>query len=302
MYKSRKRDSSFVRLVIKQQPNWEMSTLSTLFVTLLGVFPQLIQCCHPLTFSVIDLSHTLESSSLKWPTASDFKFSILARGWVQNKFWYEMNKFDTPEHISTHLDAPAHFSDTNWKLHEIPADRLVGPGVVIDIRDRVVNDPDYRLQISDIESWESVHGTIPKGAVVFMWSGWDSRYPDKTATFNSETPDDTSTFHFPGFHPEAVRWLIDNRSIGMVGVDTPSTDYGQSVDFEVHQIISKANVLGLENVNNLMKLPATGSTIVVAPIKVVDGSGVPIRLLALLNQDGQPLCETNYKDGTCFRP
>ncbi|KAH9505597.1 hypothetical protein Btru_055996 [Bulinus truncatus] len=279
------------------------NNMKALFSVLAGLCPVFVLSCLPSSFNVIDLSHTLDKDSLKWPTGSDFTLTILSRGWQGNKkFWYEMNKFDTPEHISTHLDAPSHFSENAWRLHEIPADRLVGPGIVIDVRDQVSTNDDYRLQVSDLENWETFHGAIPKGAIVLMWSGWDSRYPQKTLTFNTDTPDDVSTFHFPGFHPDAATWLVNNRHIRMIGVDTPSTDYGQSKDFEVHRIISNAYVMGLENVNNLGQLPAAGFMVVAAPIKMYDGSGVPVRLLALVDNDGEGFCETGSGRQSCYRP
>ncbi|XP_055884303.1 uncharacterized protein LOC106069452 isoform X2 [Biomphalaria glabrata] len=146
---------------------------------------------------------------------------------------------------------------------------------------------------ADVESWEKVNGPIPKGAIVFMRSGWDTRYPNKKLTFNTNTPDNESTFHFPGFHPDTARWLIVNRNIGMIGIDTPSTDYGPSPNFEVHQIISNASVMGLENVNNLGALPPKGFIVTVAPVKLFDGSGGPVRILALVSKDGSGMCTTN---------
>ncbi|XP_013084561.2 isatin hydrolase-like isoform X1 [Biomphalaria glabrata] len=257
-------------------------------------YPLLAYCCLPDSFQVLDLSHTLSNESLRWPGGSNFSFTILTRGWQNNNsFWLELNKFDTPEHIGTHMDAPAHFYNKGWKVHEIPADRLVGPGVVIDVKDKVFNDSDYRMTPADVESWEKVNGPIPKGAIVFMRSGWDTRYPNKKLTFNTNTPDNESTFHFPGFHPDTARWLIVNRNIGMIGIDTPSTDYGPSPNFEVHQIISNASVMGLENVNNLGALPPKGFIVTVAPVKLFDGSGGPVRILALVSKDGSGMCTTN---------
>ncbi|KAH9504636.1 hypothetical protein Btru_062482 [Bulinus truncatus] len=257
----------------------------------LTVCPLSIQCCLPSSLRVVDLSHTLDSNSLLWPGGTNFSFSILTRGWqANNSFWLELNKFDTPEHIGTHMDAPSHFSNTGWRVHQIPADRLVGPGVVIDVRDKVTHNSDYRMTVFDVQSWESLHGIIPRGAIVFMWSGWDTRYPNRTLTFNTNTPNDPRTFHFPGFHPQTVRWMIDNRNIGMLGTDTPSTDYGPSTNFEVHQMIGRARVTGAWR-QQLGQRPLSGFLITVAPVKLFDGSGGPVRILALVDRDG--LCSSN---------
>ncbi|CAL1538915.1 unnamed protein product [Lymnaea stagnalis] len=244
--------------------------------------------CSPGDYRVVDLSHNLDRNSLSFPFNVSFELSILFRGLEPEGYWFELNKISTLEHMGTHLDAPGHTFKGSWRVHQIPVDRLVGPGVVIDVRAQVAKNSDYRLSVLDIERWERLYGAIPNGAIVFMWSGWDVRYPDKFLTFNSITPGNISTFHFPGFHPDAVRWLLRYRNISMIGVDTPSTDYGQSKNLEVHQLTGGANVMGLENVNNLCQVPPSGATIVVPPMKVFDGSGVPVRILALVDKAGQP--------------
>ncbi|XP_059156914.1 isatin hydrolase-like [Physella acuta] len=232
---------------------------------------------------VVDLSHVLGPDSIFFPVFNlPFNLTVLERGQTADGYWFEYNKFDTLEHMGTHLDAPAHVHKGGWRVHEIPVSRLVGPGVVIDVRQQVKNNPDYRVTVADLQRYERRYGRIPDGAAVFMWSGWDVRYPDPQTVFNTPTPNDISTYHFPGFHLDAVNWLIKSRTIYMLGVDTPSIDFGQSRVFEVHQAFTAARILGLENVNNLGRLPASGATVVAAPVKLQDGSGVPIRILGLV--------------------
>ncbi|CAG5118445.1 unnamed protein product [Candidula unifasciata] len=198
-------------------------------------------------FSVVDLTHELNADTVYWPGNPGFLFTILNRGPTPGGYWYESNKFETSEHGGTHLDAPAHFAEGKWRVHEIPAERLVGYGVVINVIDCVVENPDYRLKY------------------FFL-------------------------FFFSGFHPDAIDWLIQYRNISMIGVDTPSTDYGQSKTFDTHQRMAKAGIIGLENVNNLDKIPPSGSTIFVGVIKLFDGSGGPVRILALTGRKAEPAC------------
>ncbi|XP_055886488.1 kynurenine formamidase-like [Biomphalaria glabrata] len=233
------------------------------------------KCC------IVDMSHTLDTDSIRFPTDPEFIFTILTRGIEPEGFWLELNKFETPEHIGTHMDAPSHFARDRWRVHEIPAQRLVGAGVVVDVRNKVKRNPDYRLSVSDLRKWEMLYGRIPDGAIVFMWSGWDVRYPNKTSTFNSNTPEDIRTWHFPGFHPSAMSWLVQNRNISMIGVDTPSVDYAQTSVYDVHQIMCNASIMGLENVNNLAKIPPSRSLIVALPVKLRDGSGGPVRIISI---------------------
>ena len=88
--------------------------------------------------------------------------------------------------------------------------------------------------------------------------------------------------HFPGIDAEAARWLVHNRSVDAVGIDTPSIDYGQSKTFDTHQILYGADIPGFENVANLDQLPAVGAYVIALPMKIEGGSGGPLRIVALL--------------------
>lgn len=191
-----------------------------------------------------------------------------------------MNQFTTPEHGGTHLDAPSHFAKGGWRAHQVPIDNLIGPGVIIDVREKAHKDPDYRVTIQDLMDWEAQFDEIPEGAIVLMNSDWDKYYPDPSLTFGTLTPDNPSTFHFPGFHEEAADWLARYRNIHVLGTDTPSVDYGQSAMYPVHQISAKHSICCLENAANLNKVPQNGSTIFVGVIKLYDGSGGPARTIA----------------------
>ncbi|KAK7496639.1 hypothetical protein BaRGS_00012046 [Batillaria attramentaria] len=233
--------------------------------------------------TVIDMTFDMGSDlTVAWPGNPPFNFTILSRG-QQPNYWYESNYFGTPEHAGTHVDAPAHFNQNSWRVHDIPASRLVGPAVVIDVSEKAASDPDYRLSVDDIQSWEKTHGRVPDGAVVLMNSGRDSLYPNATLVFGTDTPTDPSTFHFPGIHPDAATFLTEQRDVTAVGVDTPSTDYGQSRTFETHVILARHNILGLENVRNMNRLPPRGATIMIGLVNLYDGSGGPARILGIID-------------------
>lgn len=118
-----------------------------------------------------------------------------------------------------------------------------------------------------------------------MNSGWHRKYPNKTGVFGSETSDDPSTFHFPGWHENTASWLAENRNIHVIGVDTPSTDYGRSTTFPVHVILGSKNITGAENVANLDAIPENGCIIYVSGIKLHDGSGAPARIFATCTEN-----------------
>ncbi|OWF54448.1 uncharacterized protein LOC110445121 [Mizuhopecten yessoensis] len=233
-------------------------------------------------FKVVDLTHELSDTTIYWPGNPSYNLTELFRG-QNGAFWYEANYIAQAEHGGTHVDAPAHFYEGAWRIHHIPMERLTGPAVIIDVIDKVRNNPDYRVQLNDITGWESDNGQIPDKAAVIMNSGWGYKYPNKTAVFGTETPDVPSTFHFPAWHQDTVMWLINNRHVYMIGVDTPSTDFGQSTDFPTHVLMAKNTVVGLENVANLDKLPVSGSRIFAAVIKIKNGSGGPARIFATIS-------------------
>jgi kynurenine formamidase len=196
------------------------------------------------------------------------------------------NKLKTTEHIGTHLDAPYHFHEHSWQMQQIPLDHLIGPGVIVDVKTKVANNPDYRLTQSDLEAWENNYGKIPDGAIVLMNSGWHDKHPDKKLIWGSQDPLNTSSLHYPGWHEDAVVWLASHRSIHIIGVDSPSLDYGQSATFPVHVLSSKENICGLENVAYLDKIPANGSIISAAAVKNVGGTGFPARVYAMIPENG----------------
>lgn len=115
-----------------------------------------------------------------------------------------------------------------------------------------------------------------------MNSGWGSRYPNTSRVFNTNTPTIPATFHFPGIHPDTATFLTTERDVIVVGVDTPSTDLGQSTTFDTHVILARYNVIGLENMANVEQLPARGATLVVGVVKLRGGSGGPARILGIV--------------------
>src|SRR5207302_83407 len=111
---------------------------------------------------------------------------------------------------------------------------------------------------------------------------WGRYWPDKVRYLGSDTPGDAKTLHFPGFSKEAAEFLVKERAIDGVGIDTPSIDHGPSGDFIVHRVLNGADLYGLENVANLDKLPPKGAILIALPMKIKGGTGGPVRIIALL--------------------
>ncbi|KAK7496721.1 hypothetical protein BaRGS_00012128 [Batillaria attramentaria] len=169
-----------------------MALVSLLVLLSLRLTPILAQ------FTVVDLTFDLGEFTPVFPGNPPFNFTILFRGKTGGGGWYELNYFGTTEHAGTHVDAPAHYSKGSWRVHEIPASNLVGPAVVIDVSQKATDNPDYQLSVEDVQAWETTYGRIPHGAVVLVNSGRDSLYPDASLVFGTPTPENVSTFHFPG--------------------------------------------------------------------------------------------------------
>jgi kynurenine formamidase len=197
--------------------------------------------------------------------------------------WY-WNTLRFGEHTGTHFDAPIHWV-TGRDLAEnacdtIPVQRFVGPAAVIDVTADVAQNPDFLLTTERIESWEREHGRIPAGAWVLLRSGWSRRHGEEFINTAIDGP------HSPGFDPGASRLLATQRAVLGVGVETIGTDAGQAGGFDPpfpnHTIMHGAGRFGLASLCNLDQLPPTGAVVIAAPLKIVQGSGSPLRVIALV--------------------
>jgi len=239
---------------------------------------------------VVDLTHPVGEGTIQWPTASMFHVSNEFAALVKDAgYWYESRDFSQAEHSGTHTDAPAHFFKDRWHTADIPLDRLIAPGVKIDIEERANNDPDTMLMVDDLMDWEEKYGDIPEKSIVIVHTGRGSMYFDKQQYFGRPehvTDDqDVENLHFPGISPEAATWLTMKRNVVGVAIDTPSTDRGQSKKFLTHQVLGKHNVWGLENLANSDQLPPRGFTVYNMVHKLDGGSGGPTRVVAVLDHE-----------------
>ncbi len=231
---------------------------------------------------LIDMTYSFAADTLHWPTAKPFHLQKVHEGRTAAGFWYSSYNYGGSEHVGTHLDAPFHFAEGKWTTEQIPLGQTIGPAVVIDVRRQAEADRDYRLSEAVIRSWEKQHGRIPSGSIVLMHSGWGKYWGDRNRYFGSDVPGDASRLHFPGVSKEAAAFLVKQRNVKAVGIDTPIIDHGPSKDFIAHQILGAANVPIFENVAALDRLPATGATVFAVPMKIKGGSGAPLRIFALL--------------------
>lgn len=233
--------------------------------------------------TIVDLTHAYGPATVFWPTSpTKFTLEKLASGRTAAGYFYAANTFCTPEHGGTHLDAPIHFSESGQTAEQIPLEKLIGPAVVIDVVARAAADRNYLATRDDVLAFEKAHGRIAAGTIVLLRTGWSRHWPNAKAYLGDDTPGDASKLSFPSFGADAARLLVEDRGAAALGVDTASTDYGRSTDFQVHRIAAARNVPGLENLTNLDRLPARGATVIALPMKIEGGSGGPLRAVALV--------------------
>lgn len=235
---------------------------------------------------LVDLSYSYGSDTIYWPTAAGFAKTTDFEGHTDGGYYYSAYSVQTAEHGGTHLDAPIHFAEGRQTSDQIPLENLIGEAILIDVSEAASSNRDYLVSVSDIENWEANHGTIPDGAIVLLRTGFGSHWPDAEAYLGTAErgAEAVPLLHFPGLDPEAATWLIQNRSIHALGIDTASIDYGQSSGFETHRILLGENIPAFENVANMDQLPETGFHIVALPMKIEGGSGGPLRIIAIVSE------------------
>jgi kynurenine formamidase len=191
--------------------------------------------------------------------------------------WYTLT---VGEHVGTHFDAPIHWvtGKGGEDVASVPPAKLVAPVAVIDHSAEAAGNADHLITVDHIKAFEAEHGALPQGGWLFIRTGWDARAHDQEQFLNGG--------HTPGPDVEAARYLANDAGIVGVGVETVGTDAGMAhgfgPPFPAHNFLLGAGKYGLTQLANLAQLPPTGALVVVAPLKLVDGTGSPSRVFALV--------------------
>jgi kynurenine formamidase len=254
----------------------------------MSVLTQLIGELNAGRVKVVDLTHPLgpDTPVIELPpqfgASPGVTLSVISRYDANGPAWY-WNTISMGEHTGTHFDAPIHWISgrdlSNNSCDTIPARSFVGPACVMDVSAEVEKDEDFLLMPDHVTAWEDKHGRIPAGAWLLLRTGWSAR---KGAAFVNVREDGP---HTPGFHASTSRLLAHGRDVLGVGVETIGTDAGQAATFDPpfpnHGIMHGAGKFGLASLRNLDKLPPVGAIVIAAPLRIVGGSGSPLRVLAL---------------------
>ncbi|MBE9198651.1 MULTISPECIES: cyclase family protein [unclassified Nodularia (in: cyanobacteria)] len=230
-----------------------------------------------ITYSrVIHLSHIIDIDIPQWPGDPPVEFTTVAQ--IPQDGYY-LRRFSLGEHSATHINAPNSFHDDGVGIDQYSAESLVLPGVVIDICEAAAVNADYALTIADVLAWEKKNGEIAVGSLVLLHTGWQDKWLDKTAFFN---PDASGIMHFPGFGDDATQFLLKERQVAGLGIDTHGVDPGQDNSFTINSLVLAQQRIVLENLTNLQQLPAKGTTVIIGVLRLRDGSGCPVGVLALV--------------------
>lgn len=231
----------------------------------------------------IDLTHDFSEETLYWPTSPVFELEELYYGQTKMGFFYSAYEYSAAEHGGTHIDAPIHFSEGKQTLDQIPLSNLMGNAIVLDVKQKAANNPDYLVSIEDFEAFEKVH-PIPEDSIILINTGYHHFWPNAKKYLGTEKRGKEAVphLHFPGLSADAAKWLVDNNKVKAIGIDTASIDYGQSSNYKSHQILTNQNIPIFENVGRLDELPNTGAYIIALPMKIKGGSGGPLRIIAQL--------------------
>jgi kynurenine formamidase len=221
-----------------------------------------------------DLTHELHPD---FPTFFGEQQFFLEQKFKYAEHKFNLNEWRVNEHTGTHMDAPLHFSADGKSVAELPVESLMVPLVVVDIRAKADASADAQLTPDDLKAWIAANGPLPKGCCVAMRSGWDAH----VATPKFRNVDDQKAMHFPGFHLEAAKMLMEDGNAVGIAVDTLSLDFGPSPDFATHYAWLPSGRWGIECIANLGAVPAKGATLFVGALKVRGGTGGPLRVMAV---------------------
>ncbi len=228
------------------------------------------------TGRLVDLTQPLGPRTPLWPGSRPFRADVVAR-YEPDGFY--ARELAMPEHAGTHLDAPAHVDPDGARIHEIPLAALVRPAVVLDVRPWAAGDRSFVVEPRHVEAIEAREGPVPAGCAALVLTGWQDELddPERYVGPGGETS-------FPGIGADAAALLLE-RGVAGVGVDTLSVDPGASIDHPAHRTLLPAGIWQLEGLVHLDVLPSRGAWLVVAPLLLVDGSGSPARVLAIVPAD-----------------
>ncbi len=240
---------------------------------------------------VVDLTAPLSTDTplLQLPEqfgqTARFELELISRYDAAGPAWY-WNNFRTGEHTGTHFDAPIHWitGQDGADVASVPPSNLVGPAAVLDFSAEAGENPDFLIEIDHIKAWEKQHGPLPDRGWLLVRTGWDARAHSQSEFLNA----DEKGPHTPGLSAQCAQWVAQESPVIGMGVETVGSDAGAAASFDpmfpCHSFMHGAGKYGLTQLRNLDRLPPTGAVLIASPLRIVNGSGSPARVLALVER------------------
>ncbi len=227
-------------------------------------------------WTFVDLTHTVSPDMPIWPGDPEYELEPWA---TIEEDGYNLNRISIGEHSGTHFGAPIHFIEGGRTAETFTPRELVRYAVVFDVSAQGAENPDYRLTLDDVLAWEEEYGPVPTGSVALLYTGW-AAYWDDPAAYMGE--DEDGVLHWPGFSAEAADYLVNERGVAGLGIDTHGVDPGNDEEFAPNTILFEAGGFHLENLTNLDQLPPTGAILFIGAVPYEGGTGGPARVFALI--------------------
>jgi kynurenine formamidase len=226
---------------------------------------------------VVDLSQVISADIPLWPGDPEVVFDVAA---TMEKDGYYLRSMTIGEHSGTHMSAANSFieGDATAITDYSPEQRVV-PAAVIDVQDKCAADVDYELTKQDVLDWEATNGELKPGTLFIMYTGWQDLWNDPKAFFNEDAE---GNLHYPGFAPATSDWLVNERDVAGLGIDTHGLDPGSDTDYRTNMVLAETHKIAVECMGHLNELPPTGATVVLAPLQLQDGSASPLDIIAFV--------------------
>jgi kynurenine formamidase len=263
----------------RYKPSWALPTIQSYTNSLkpdYSFYIEFYTFMHITYSRVIHLSHIIDEHIPQWPGDPPVEFTTVAQ--IPNDGYY-LRRFSLGEHSATHVNAPNSFFADGMGVDKYCAESLVVKAIVINICVAASQNSDYALTIGDILAWEEEYGEIESGSLVLLYTGWQSKWSNRNTFLNQ---DDQGIMHYPGFDSHATEFLLNQRQIAGLGIDTHGVDPGKDSSFAINRLVLAQSGIVLENLTNLDQLPTQGTTLAIAPLRLRNGSGSPVGVLAFL--------------------
>jgi len=235
----------------------------------------------------VDLTHELTNDIPEFPMSQPFVHTPGFVGINRDGVFMATNNYSSSEHIGTHLDAPIHFHEAGKSIEQLGVDRVMGNAIVIDVKGKVADDPNYLIAVVDILDWEKAHGQIPDDSIVLFNTGLSNVWPDAGKYLGTDKRgiEGVAELQHAAIHRDTAVFLTENREIKSIGIDSVSFDNSLQEKSDAHRIFFQNDIPGVENIANLDLLPPKGAYIIGLPMKIKNGSAAPIRIIAFIPAD-----------------